>query len=405
MRSLPALLLGSLLCLPSAAHASPYAFVGFEPAAEPSPAPETVPPGSEPTSSPAPAEGEPVPEPTTEPEPEPEGPQADTVEAIEPQPDVTLEAEREEHAIKGEFNPHGVGARAGLVIIPTWILSGFLASHTNALCRGDVGNFADQRGLLKTEGCNFFVAGEYTYRKSRIFDIVGAIGYQSLHAPDGYWLDTDEWDRDSCELASHVGGPDSCNLGAADYTEIDMNLLTFQADFVARYPVVVTPDIEFGLGGGAGIGLGVIFGGVYQTALGNAPGSRGTGGVIDNSTCTTLDDLKDMRRCTPRYDPDEYSDYHNEEDPDPPTEADLSVDGPNPFLFADCGKDKCDIGDLKAFGYRKEQEDIPPVYPIVNLILSARMIVKDVWGINLTGGFNTGFYFGGSMSYFFAGKK
>ena len=30
-----------------------------------------------------------------------------------------------------------------------------------------------------------------------------------------------------------------------------------------------------------------------------------------------------------------------------------------------------------------------------------RLIVKDTLGINLTGGFNTGFYFGGSIQYFF----
>ena len=41
----------------------------------------------------------------------------------------------------------------------------------NALCRGDtVGNFARERGLLKTQGCNFYVGGEYVYRQSRILD-------------------------------------------------------------------------------------------------------------------------------------------------------------------------------------------------------------------------------------------
>jgi hypothetical protein len=45
-----------------------------------------------------------------------------------------------------------------------------------------------------------------------------------------------------------------------------------------------------------------------------------------------------------------------------------------------------------------------PVIPVVNLLVSMRLIVKDVFGITLTGGFQTGFYFGGGMNYFF-GKK
>jgi hypothetical protein len=38
------------------------------------------------------------------------------------------------------------------------------------------------------------------------------------------------------------------------------------------------------------------------------------------------------------------------------------------------------------------------------LIISARVIIKDVFGISINGGFNTGFYFGGAMHYYF-GKQ
>ena len=44
-------------------------------------------------------------------------------------------------------------------------------------------------------------------------------------------------------------------------------------------------------------------------------------------------------------------------------------------------------------------QDVQPVPA-----LSARVIIKDVFGITLTGGWNTGFYFGGSLNYFF-GKQ
>jgi hypothetical protein len=41
---------------------------------------------------------------------------------------------------------------------------------------------------------------------------------------------------------------------------------------------------------------------------------------------------------------------------------------------------------------------------VVNLILSMRLIIKDAVGITVNGGFNTGFYFGGGLQYFF-GKR
>lgn len=417
MRRLPTLLVAPLLCLPSVALASPFAILQPaetpatpETGEPPTQTPEAQEPGTEPTSSKAPdsappGEQQPVAEEPPAEEPVPEGPQPETIEEpAEPTAEVTLESEREQQAVQADFNPHGVGARGGIVVVPTWILSGFLASHTNSLCRGgNVGNFAAKRGLLKTDGCNFYVAGEYTYRKSRIFDIVAAVGYQSMKTPEGYWLDSDEW-PDSCDIADTAPGGDpmgGCDISAADYTEVNMNLLTFQADFVARYPVVLTPDVEIGIGGGAGIGLGVIFGGVYQTAIGSAPTGFANG--LPQDTCQTLDDLKDFTRCTPRYDPEEYNDVNGEDDPRPIPQIESEISTGS--LWADCGRDNCSAADLRAFGYRKKQDDVPPVYPIVNLILSTRFIVKDVWGININGGWNTGFYFGGSMQYFFAGKK
>ena len=74
-----------------------------------------------------------------------------------------------------------------------------------------------------------------------------------------------------------------------------------------------------------------------------------------------------------------------------------------PGQFASCNDRGCSATDLGLFGSRFEQSDIPPVIPVINLIVSARLLVKDTVGINLTGGFNTGFYFGGSMQYFFGG--
>lgn len=333
------------------------------------PEPDYTPTSSKaPTADPIP---EPQPEPVAEPQPEPQ-----------PEPEPLSEAKPPEP----KFNRHGVGVRSGMVVVPTWILSRWFETQTNALCRGEsVGNFAQERGLLKTDGCNFYVGGEYVYRHSRIFDIVGAVGYQSAKLPEGYWLDK----------GRYIGTPES--LVAADYTDVDLSTLYFEADFIARAPVVVTDNVELGIGGGGGIGLGILFGDIYRTGIGSLPDGYVPGqGATPTDTCQTPDDLADFNRCTPRYDVNL--------DPDRTGPNPDELDDPNNELYASCDENGCSESDLNAFGYRSNSGGVPPVIPVVNLILSARMIIKDTVGITLNGGFNTGFYFGGSLTYFF-GKE
>lgn len=356
------------------AVARPASLVGIASGPADDPTAEEPPP-YEATSSKAPASAalpptQPEPEPAAEPEP-----------SAEVDPSTSLESERG-RARSRSFNRHGIGVRGGITVVPTWILAKYLDTHSNALCRGDsIGNFAAERGLLRTDGCNFYTALEYVYRQSRILDIDGVIGYQRLHSPDAFWLDKGQ---------AAVNG-----LGGADYTEIKMDIMTMQVDFIARAPIVVRDDVELGIGGGGGLGLGIVFGGVWQTPLGDLP--RGyDDGVVDENSCLEQADLADFNRCTPRFDATE-----NGADPNF-NFNDLS--DPNPQGFATCGADGCNTRDLDRFGYRKKNSDVPPVIPIVNLALSARVIIKDVFGITLTGGWNTGFYFGGSLNYFF-GKQ
>jgi hypothetical protein len=377
--------------VPAVAHATPWgapltlharaATQPDTPQPTSSKAPATADP--QPTSSRAPESGE-----LPEMEPEPDEPEP------EPEPDesVTLESERASTAERVSakdhpFHRHGVGVRGGITIIPTWILSRWLETHSNALCRGDgVGNFAAERGNIRTDGCNFFIGGEYTHRFSRIFDITTAVGYQRVYAPAAYWLDNGQYDGTSA------------SLGGADFTEVDMHMMFMEVDFIARAPIVVTKDFEFGIGGGGGIGLGVLFGGVYQIPLGSNPwGFDPATGEVDFASCQSVSDLKNTQRCTPRWDASEDGDQR------PPDENDL--DTPNPNLFATCNGKDCSKGDLSAFGYRQKQGGVPPVIPVVNLILSARFIIKDAFGISINGGFNTGFYFGGALTYFFGPTK
>ena len=356
---------------------------GAEPTAEPvEPDPAMQPTSSkapdsslQPTSSKAPASTA-LPEPT-EPEPEPEPVPESTEEPAEEQ---TLEQQRRTAAKDEAFHRHGLGVHGGINIIPTWLLSNWLATHTNALCRGKIGNFAAQRGLTQQDGCNFHVGGDYIYRFSRVLDVAASVQYQSAKVPEGLWLDQ--------ARASGAAG----DLGAADYTEIDLSLLALEVDFIARAPIVVTKDVEFGIGGGGGLGLGIVFGGVYQTPLGTDPAGFSNGQRTD--TCNSIEDLGDLTRCTPRWDAAQAA-----ENATPPGENELS--NPNPDLFADCTSTECNQTDLQRFGYRREQGGIPPVIPVVNLIVSARVIIKDVFGITVNGGWNTGFYFGGGFQFFF----
>jgi hypothetical protein len=335
----------------------------------------------EPTSSKAPEEA-PTPPPAEAAEPEPATPPG------EPDPSLRLDEERDKSPRRREFNRHGVGVRGGVVVVPTWILSKWVETQTNALCRGDtVGNYARERGLLKTQGCNFYVGGEYVYRQSRILDIVGSIGYMHARLPEGFWLDKGEYDGTAASLS------------AADYTEVKLGMMYLEADFIARAPIVVTDDVEFGLGGGAGVGLGILFGGVWQTAIGSDPDGYVPGqGETMGDTCSNPRDLADFNRCTPRYDPQE----DNRATPLGPNDPGLTE--PNMRNYASCTTDNCSENDLNHFGYRRKNGSVPPVIPVVNLILSARVIVKDVVGITVNGGFNTGFYFGGALTYFF-GKE
>lgn len=369
----------ALVLTPQLALANPYARVGAVWAQAATTQPPADDPEWKPTSSKAPKseeiempeKPEPPPEAQPEPTPEPEPPP--------PEPD------------KPKWTRHGFGVRGGISVIPTWAVRGYVQSMTNALCRGNSipgGKFGE--GLTRVDGCNFYIGAEYIYRFSKNFDIVPAVAYHRLKAPDGYWLDDSEKNMD--------GSP---NIDAADYTQVDFSFVALQVDFIGRGTLVETPDFAFQLGGGGGLGLGIIAGkGLWQTPL----GSPALGSTDGNAqlTCNSVDDYADFTKCTPHYqDPDANNGKQlpphgslQHDDPNDPTS--------NPTRFAKCTKDRCSESDLNLLG--RERGVNLPVIPIVNLLVTARFLIKDTFGINLTGGWNTGFYFGGSLQYFFGSK-
>ncbi len=362
MRPSLALLAMSLALTPSLALASPFARVhALQAPSDPAlqPTSSKAPPSTDLPEQPLPEEPPKVEPPAPEPEPEP----------------VAAPPE------KPKWNRHGIGIRGGLTVIPTWAVRGYVQSMTNALCRGNSlpsGNFA--KGLSRVDGCNFYVGGEYVYRYTENFDIVPAVAYHQIKAPDGLWLDDSEKTN---------GQP---NIGAADYTQVNFSHVAIQVDFIGRGNLIKTPDFKWQLGGGGGIGLGVITGfGFLQTPLGTPAGSPGGG------TCNSLDDYKDFTKCTPHYQDEEANGGP------PPVQGSLELDDAgNIGRFAKCTTDRCNGNDLDALG-RKKGVNLP-VIPIVNLLVSMRFLIKDTFGINIVGGWQTGFYFGGSLQYFFGPK-
>lgn len=324
-----------------------------------------------------------------------------TAEGLE---DELLEDELEGPQKKGDFNRHAIGFNGGMQIIPSYFVSKALATYANSVCRKEVGNWGEQNGLSRVDGCNFYVNGGYLVRIHRGFDIQANVGYLHIKLPDSYWLDNNEWDRDSCEANGDNDG--ACNLGAADYTQVDLRMVTLEVNFIGRGTLYRNQDVEVQLGGGGGIGAGILVGkGIFQTPLGAFPGSPD-----DPTSCQTLADLSDFRKCTPRYDEFSYNDIEQFDDTDVTRDqVDMGADLPTGKAtsrgdsWVTCQRDQCDGSDLDAIGRAAPKGQPWAAYPVVNLFLSFRMIVKDTFGITIDGGIKNGFFFGGGMQYYFGG--
>ncbi len=418
----PTLALALPLVIPVVAEASPFAIrLTTDDLVRLSTAPGET---AAPDETAAPSEGEgaapedtaaPV-DPTEEPVEEP----AEDDLLGDPTEDPELEDDELEEELagpkkKGDFNAHAIGVNGGIHLAPSYFLSAALASYANSMCRKKVGNWGEQNGLTKVDGCNFYVNGGYTYRVNRAFDIQANVGYLHIKLPDAAWLDNSEWDRDSCTMNDNSQGS-SCNLGAADYTQVDLRMVTIELNFVGRGTLYRNQDVEVLLGGGGGVGVGILVGkGIFQTPLGPDPASRDSA-----SSCQTLADLADFRKCTPRY----YDDLDVDQDGDGmivnvngrATYPDISRDavdmgGDLPGggststndSWVKCTRDQCDGSDLDAIGRKPPKGQPWPAYPVVNIFGSFKIIVKDTFGITIDGGIKDGFFFGGGMQYYFGG--
>lgn len=417
---LPSLALAALSLAPTLAQASPFAIPLSSadllngPPAKAADGSSTEAPGMDDSAAPAdeaaPGEGEGEVEAAPEgEEAAPEGEEA-ADEIGDPTEGEVMEDDEEEILLgekmpkRGDFNANAIGIKGGLHLAPSYFLNAALASYSNAMCRDEIGGWGEKNGLVRVDGCNYYIGGEYVRRVNRAFDVGVGVGYLHLQLPDSLWIDNNEWDRDSC--TTDMGGDSNCNLGAADYTEIDLRMVTVEVNFTGRGTLYRNADVEIQLGGGGGVGAGILVGnGVRRTPLGPNPGSPG-----DPNSCQTLEDLADFTKCTPRYYDDPDIDQANDGGPADISRDEVDMNGgmapagqiSTDSSFARCSQFKCDGSDLDAFG-AVETGGTWPVYPLVNIFGSFRIIIKDTFGISIEGGFKDGFFFGGGAHFFFGG--
>jgi hypothetical protein len=404
----PPLALATTLTLPAVADASPFAVPLTANSLGARQAPETSAPtmGGEAPADAAPADAAPADADAPTPEEEALVDQAlgDPTAEGEDEEDDELEDELAGPTKKGDFNANAIGLRGGIHLVPSYFLNTALASYANSVCRNKVGNWGEQNGLVYVDGCNFYVGGDYIRRISRAFDISFGVGYLHIKPPDSLWIDNDEWDRDNCTVDE--GGTSNCNLGAADYTEIDLRMFTIELNFIGRGTLYKNADVEIQMGGGGGVGVGILIGkGINRTPLGDDPGS-----LNDPNSCQTLADTADFRKCTPRYYDEPDIDQDGNGMPADITRDEVDANGgmaPQGNIstdgsFARCSEHKCDGSDLAAFG-SNETGGTWPAYPIVNILGDFRVIIKDSFGISIQGGIKDGFFFGGGIQYYFGG--
>ncbi len=148
-------------------------------------------------------------------------------------------------AVPSEVTPHALALRARWVTVPGWSINAFLDAHTQL-------NDGWSVGL------------EYLYRRSG-FDVVLSVDYSWLEAAPGNFL-----------------GKGNNPATDTHFTRFDkLSSLSFDASLIGHWNL--TSWLEFRLG--AGLGLGYVFGNIYQ--------------ITNNSGCTA-ENAGDPTKCYPK---------------------------------------------------------------------------------------------------------
>jgi hypothetical protein len=207
-----------------------------------------------------------------------------------------------EEGIDPDKAKFGVGLRVRYVTIPQFLINLFVDHSTTMTSVGFGGEFVRRRGN---------------------FDIVVGVEYENISPPDGLYQ----------EKGDDPGIPGQY----PDRTEFDgFALLGLDVAFV--WHTELHPKVQ--LRYGAGLGVGLVLGDIYQTDTMCPAG-------------TTVDDLDNI--------------------------------------------DQCPV----AVGATRDKADVPPVVPIVNILAGFRFKASDQVSINLEAGFRNMFFFGLGSDYVF----
>lgn len=206
---------------------------------------------------------------------------------------------------------------ASQVRIPNRILSTFLRSYSNALCRARPSARARAMGVNRSDACNFSLRAGLRRVKGRYgYDL--ELSYTRLAMPKSNWVAADE------------------QIPAADYIELSFHAVALSAGIWRDIPLSRRPT-RWTWRFGAQLGLALLAGSMHRTKLGAQPAS------------CTFDTLGDPTLCRP-YRPLEFNEA-----------------GRTTRAFAHCSREEgCDPRDLLRAG-REQMDAIPPLVPWLNL--------------------------------------
>ena len=233
-------------------------------------------------------------------------------------------------------SPHALALRARWVTLPGWALSPYLAAHTELNDGWGVGL-------------------EYLYRRAG-FDVVVSLDYSSLQARDGNYL-----------------GATNNPATETHFVHFDkLSSLSIDVSLIGHWNLTSWMELRFG----AGLGIGYVFGEIYQ--------------ITGNSGCTA-DNAGDPSKCYPN----QIGPITNS---NPETISKLEDIRCSPD-FTDGGRDT-----PQSPCYRRT--DVYPfsvrVVPVLNVLLGLRFKLQRHVYLHLDGGFRlAGFYAGGGPEFRF----
>ena len=233
-----------------------------------------------------------------------------------------------------QVTPHALALRARWVTVPGWSIASFLTAHTQLNDGWSVGM-------------------EYLYRRAG-FDVVLSVDYSWLEAASGNFL-----------------GKGNTAATETHFTRFDkLSSLSFDASLIGHWNLTSWLELRVG----AGLGIGYVFGNIYQ--------------ITNNSGCTD-ENAGDSTKCYPKnVGPIEKTDS-------------ATIDRLN---AAGCPGDN-DTLDTPTSPCQRSTQTYPfnpRVVPVLNTLIGLRFKLQDHVYWHLDGGWRlVGFYVGGGPEFRF----